>query len=179
MDFAADRSDETDMIADVFHATFTASEGPDEGALIGGLVRHLLVETPVDDLRVFTARTDDTLCGAILFTRLRFEADPRRVMLLSPVAVAPSWQGKGVGRGLIRHAIGDLRGEGVEIVVTYGDPAFYGRLGFIPVSERVLPAPYPLQHPEGWQAQSLDGKRLTPVSGPARPVPAFADPALW
>ncbi|MGB8811753.1 MAG: hypothetical protein WCC57_01060 [Paracoccaceae bacterium] len=52
-------------IGDLFTATFTASEGADEGALIGELARRLMAETPVQDLRVFTAWDRGELVGAI------------------------------------------------------------------------------------------------------------------
>ena len=110
---------------------------------------------------------------------MTYVGDPRRVFLLSPVAVATAHQGKGVGQRLIAHGLDALRREGVEIAVTYGDPAFYGRVGFVPVSEMDLPAPQPLSQPQGWIAQSLTDAPLTPLLGPARCVAAFDDPALW
>lgn len=72
-----------------------------------------------------------------------------------------------------------LRQEDVDISVTYGDPVFYGRVRFKPVSEADLPAPQSLQQPRGWSAQSLTDAPLTPLSGPASCVAAFDDPALW
>jgi putative acetyltransferase len=99
--------------------------------------------------------------------------------MMAPVAVATAHQSKGIGRRLITHALDALRQEGVDIAVTYGDPAFYGRVGFEPVSEADLPAPQPLNQPQGWIAQSLTDEPLTPLSGPAACVAAFDDPALW
>jgi putative acetyltransferase len=99
--------------------------------------------------------------------------------MMAPVAVATERQGKGIGQRLIAHGLDALRQEGVDIAVTYGDPAFYGRVGFNPVSEADLPAPQPLNQPQGWIAQSLTDAPLTPLRGPARCVAAFDDPALW
>ena len=93
--------------------------------------------------------------------------------------MATAHQGKGIGQRLIAHGLDALRQEGVDIAVTYGDPAFYGRVGFKPVSEADLPAPQPLNQPQGWIAQSLTDAPLTPLAGPAACVPAFDDPALW
>jgi putative acetyltransferase len=98
---------------------------------------------------------------------------------MAPVAVATERQGQGIGQRLIAHGLDTLRQEGVDIAVTYGDPAFYGRVGFNPVSEADLPAPQPLNQPQGWIAQSLTDAPLTPLRGPARCVAAFDDPALW
>jgi predicted N-acetyltransferase YhbS len=99
--------------------------------------------------------------------------------LMAPVAVASEHQGNGIGQRLIAHGLDALRQEGVDIAVTYGDPAFYGRSGFKPVTEAELPAPQPLNQPQGWIAQSLTEAPLTPLRGPARCVAAFDDPALW
>lgn len=54
----------------------------------------------------------------------------RRIALLSPLAVAPRAQGRGIGSELVRRvtALADERGE--PLVVLDGSPGFYGRLGF-------------------------------------------------
>ncbi len=179
MDFSTEHEAPAGAIAELFETTFTASEGPDEGALVGKLARRLIAQTPAEDLRVFTAWEDGAPVGCILFTRLTYPGDARTIFLLAPVAVATAHQGKGIGQRLIAHGLEEIRQEGVDIAVTYGDPAFYGRVGFEPVSEADLPAPQPLRHPQGWIAQSLTEAPLTPVRGPARCVAAFDDPALW
>lgn len=179
MDYTTDYEPHAESIANLFTATFTASEGPDEGALIGELARRLIAETPSEDLRVVTAWEDGALLGGIFFTRLTYEGDPRIVFMMAPVAVATEHQGKRIGQRLISYGLDELRQEGVDIAVTYGDPAFYSRVGFMLVSEADLPAPQPLGQPQGWIAQSLTEKSLTPFLGPSRCVAAFNDPALW
>lgn len=179
MHYSSDYETHADAIVELFASTFTASEGVEEGRLIGALVRRLIIETPAGDLRVFTAWEDGAILGGIFFTRLTYGNDPRTVFMMAPVAVATALQGQGIGQRLITHGLDALRQEGVDIAVTYGDPAFYGRVGFKPVSEAEWPAPQPLQQPQGWIAQSLTDAPLTPVSGPARCVAAFDDPALW
>lgn len=178
MDYVTDTGRRTDEIAALFETTFTASEGAEEGRVVGALARRLIETTPSDDLRVFCAVDGPRLAGAILFTRLRYP-DPRAVFLLAPVAVAPNYQGQRTGQALIRHGLDRIRAGGGEIAVTYGDPAFYARTGFRPVGTDTVPAPFPLGLPHGWQAQALTDAPLTPLAGPATCVPAFADPALW
>ncbi|AHM04849.1 GCN5-related protein N-acetyltransferase [Roseibacterium elongatum DSM 19469] len=163
----------------LFSDVFSDSDGADEGALIGKLVRQMLTRTPEADLVPYLALDGDSLIGAVLFTRLAFAQDPRTVFLLSPMAVATRWQGHGVGQALIRAALEDLRARGVDVAVTYGDPAFYGKTGFQPVSVEALAAPLPLSHPHGWIAQSLDGTPLTPISGGSACVAALDNPAYW
>ncbi|KUF09914.1 GNAT family N-acetyltransferase [Pseudoponticoccus marisrubri] len=169
----------TTALKDLFTRTFTASEGADEGALIGTLVQGLLADTPPADLRVFAVPDGEEAAAAVLFTRLRYAGDPRRVMLLSPMAVAPDRQGQGLGQALLTEALARLRAEGFEGAITYGDPAFYGKLGFRPLSPQMAPPPHPLSQPEGWIGQSLTDTPLTPLQGPATCAPALDDPAYW
>ncbi|MBF9061333.1 GNAT family N-acetyltransferase [Rhodobacterales bacterium HKCCSP123] len=178
MDVSDQIAGQEPAIAALFASTFTASEAAEEGAVIGALVARLLSDVPRDALRAFTASDKGKLVGGVIFTPLTYP-DPRRVMLLSPMAVAPDRQGEGIGQRLIAHALDRLRAEGTDVAVTYGDPAFYGKTGFAPVSEAVLPAPMPLSHPQGWIAQSLTDAPLSPVNGPAACVRPFRSPELW
>ena len=166
-------------IAALFARTFTASEGEAEGALIGGLVRDMLAGTPAADGLAFTASEGGALLGAVVFSRISWAEDARTAFLLSPAAVAPERQGEGIGQAMIRFALGALRARGVEIALTYGDPNYYGKVGFAPVPETVAPAPLPLSQPQGWLALSLTGAPLAPLRGAARCVPALMRPELW
>jgi len=163
----------------VFEDTFTASEGAEEGALVGDLARGLLSHTDAQDLRVVVALDESDVAGSILFTRLRYAQDPREVFLLSPVAVRPGWQGKGVGQSMINHGLAALKEEGVAVVLTYGDPAYYARVGFAQISTDVATAPLPLSHPHGWLGQSLEGEALVPLQGACTCVPAMDRPEVW
>jgi putative acetyltransferase len=166
-------------ITDFFSATFCAAEGATEGALIGGLVQKLLTETAPKDIHVFTALRDGALVGAAIFTRLVYAHDVRQVFLLSPMAVASNSQRQGIGQALLRHALARLREASIEIVITYGDPRFYGKLGFTAITEEMAPAPLPLSHPHGWVAQSLRGNGFAPLKGPSICVTALSDPHFW
>ncbi len=179
VEFTTSYKDRAGEIVALFTATFANSEGAEEGNLIGGLVREMLATLPEDDMTVFCALEDGALVGTIVFTRLSFPSDNRWVVLLSPVAVATSAQGRGVGQALIRHGLHRLRRDGVDVAVTYGDPSFYGRIGFQPVTELVVPAPLTLQFPVGWQAQSLTEQPLEPLPGPSRCVAPLDNPDLW
>lgn len=166
-------------IVELFTATFTASEGAGEGALVGDLARRLLGTTAEGDLFVFTAREAGAVVGAVVFSRLSYDADERTVFLLSPVAVATDRQREGIGQRLIGQGLSALRQAGVDVAVTYGDPAYYSRVGFVPITEAAARPPFPLSRPEGWLGRSLTGEALAPLAGTARCVAAFDDPALW
>ena len=181
MEFRAHEPRDASAIEHLFSSVFAEAEGESEGALIGTLARDLLAQTAPHDLYGFAAVEQRDLVGAILFSRLRFENDPesRTVFLMAPVAVHSDHQGRGVGQSLIRHGLDVLRTNGVEVVVTYGDPAFYAKMGFQPLSPETIPAPVALSQPEGWLGQSLTDDPLAPIAGPCSCVAAFDDPAYW
>jgi putative acetyltransferase len=179
MDYVTDYEGRVDEIARLFSSTFAASEGVDEGALIGRLALRLMTETPPEDVRVLVAWDRGAAIGAIIFSRLTYESDNSPVFVLGPVAVAPDRQNEGIGQRLISLGIDLLRKAGVDLAVTYGDPGFYSRVGFKAITQDEVPAPFPLQHPEGWLGQTLTGAPLIPIRGPARCVAAFDDPVFW
>jgi len=166
-------------LIDLFSATFTASEGPDEGELVGNLVRDLLADTPTGDIRVFCAEDEGNLIGAAIFTRLTYPEDAYVVFLLSPMAVASDRQRQGVGQALLSNALNALRCEGVQVAITYGDPKYYGRLGFVLISEDQARAPLPLSFPHGWIGQSLTGEQMPHIQGPSICVRALNRSDVW
>lgn len=166
-------------IIDLFAATFTASEGPDEGVLIGGLVRDLLADTPSADIRVFCAEDEGQVIGAAAFTRLTFSEDPRSVVLLSPMAVSTERQRQGIGEALLAHALASLRSEGIEVAITYGDPNYCGQVGFMSIIEDQVRAPLPLSFPHGWLGQSLTEQQMPSLQGPTVCVSALNRVDVW
>ena len=120
----------------VFYHSFAQSEGKAEGQTIKTLVQNFLTTTASEDIYTFCANSanppsdePNQLVGAVILTRLFNDAGVE-LFMLSPMAVLPTEQGTGVGQGLIRHALGTLKVNGVQAAVTYGDVRFYGQLGF-------------------------------------------------
>jgi putative acetyltransferase len=179
VDITTDIQGREQELIDLFAATFTTSEGLDEGARIGELVHDLLLETPGDDIRVFCAEDHDKIIGAAIFTRLIYPADPHIVFLLSPMAVASGRQRQGIGQTLLSHALKALRSEGIQIAVTYGDPNFYGRVGFRLITEDKVRAPLPLSLPHGWLGLSLTTEQMPTLEGPAICVSALNRSDVW
>jgi len=179
MDFRLDHRGHETAIAELFRATFTASEGASEGELIGSLAADLMAQTPAKDLRVFTAMQDGRLVAAVVFSRLSFPQDARQVALLSPMAVATDQQSKGIGQSLLAFALGTLRTDGVGVVMTYGDPVFYSKAGFCQITEGQARAPLPLSMPFGWLGQCLTGPEFAPLQGPSFCVAPLNRPDVW
>ncbi len=179
MEFSSGYKNHTDDIVNLFKATFSASEGAEEGNLIADLVTCFFRSTKESDLFVFSAWDKGALVGSIIFSRLSFIEDARQVFILAPVAVETSRQGQGVGQDLLIYGLREIRKSGVDIAVTYGDPAYYSKVGFIQVTEQEIAPPLALQFPHGWQAQSLTHDSLTPLIGPSKCVEALNKAAYW
>lgn len=170
-------SDASELEA-LFVSVFTKSEGETEGAMVGGLAKEMLAETDPLDLHGFVAVEGKQIVGAILFSRLTFEQDVE-AFILSPVAVASDQQGRGVGQELIKFGLQELKQRGVQIVTTYGDPAYYCKVGFEPLSPELIRPPFELSQPEGWIGQSLAGDPIKPISGRCSCVKALSNPVYW
>ena len=146
--------------------------------MIGRLSKDLVNTTNKNDLYGFVARDDNQITGSIFFSRIKYECGIN-CFLLAPAAVRTDLQGRGIGQELIKFGIDALSKGGVELVLTYGDPAFYSKVGFQAVTEAMIPAPMTLRRPEGWMAQSLTGKDIQPIKGQSSCVEALNKPEYW
>ena len=179
MEFATQYNDRKREISDLFKVTFTTSEGVEEGALIGSFVEKMLATTDAADIFVFSALQSGVLAGAAIFTRMRYPQDERTVFILSPMAVASTQQGKGIGQKLLTFGLNTLKDNGVDVALTYGDIDFYSKVGFRHISTTDAQPPLPLTYPEGWLGESLTNGPLEPLQGSSVCVDALNDPALW
>lgn len=178
MEFERIGKDRASDLTQLFTSTFGSSEGADEGAVIGSLVAKL--SSDIDDLEIccFGAVENQQLVGAIFFTRLHFP-DRAPIYILAPVAVSTEHQRSGVGKALIRHGLNELANHGALVAVTYGDPSYYEKVGFKPLSENVLKAPLELSMPHGWLGLSLTQETIQARAERPTCVDAFRDPAYW
>jgi predicted N-acetyltransferase YhbS len=170
--------DSKEEVTSLFASVFTASEGEKEGSLIGALASELSSKIDNEEIICFGTYDQETIIGAIFFTRLRFN-ESIRVYMLAPVAVSTRHQRTGVGQALIKYGLNELKNRSVAVAVTYGDPAFYAKVGFEPLSEDVIRAPLELSMPEGWLGQSLTGEPIAPISHRPTCVEEFNDPVYW
>lgn len=86
---------------------------------------------------------------------------------VGPISVLPEHQGCGIGSRLMRHGLEELRRRGAAGCVLVGEPAFYGRFGFVQAAPLLLPE----VPPEYFQALAFQG-----------PLPAASvafDPAFF
>ena len=121
-----ERPGDRDAVRDIHRRAFG-----DHGPVVADLVDTLRDTGPALSL---IAEQDGQAVGHVMFTRSLLDA-PRRlvdVQVLSPLAVLPEHQRRGVGAALIRHGLAALPEREVPLVFLEGDPAYYSRFGFTP-----------------------------------------------
>ncbi len=165
-------------IINLFTKVFSDSENITEGNLIGDFVSALISTTESQDLIGFVLSSNESLLGCIFFSRLIVPSG-QAAFILSPVAIATGEQRKGYAQQLINYGLNHLTASGVELVFTYGDPNYYSKVGFKPISETVVKAPLTLSQPEGWLAQPLNGNSITTMQGASQCVEALNQQGLW
>ncbi|EWT02425.1 acetyltransferase [Intrasporangium oryzae NRRL B-24470] len=123
------------------------AELPADHAAVDEVVRRAFAKEPkvadmVAAIRVspryragfaLVARADDRVVGYVMLsgTDLVDDAGNRReILTLTPLAVAPEYEGRGIGSALVRAAVEEADRRGEPLVVLEGSPRFYGRLGF-------------------------------------------------
>ena len=179
MDIISARDERNNALVELFRQTFTDSEGAEEGDFIADLVAALFKQAGSQDLQIYTARAEAGIVGCILFSRLHFDQDARHTFLLSPVAVATKFQKQGIGQTLLTRGLAAEQRRGVDVVLTYGDPAYYSQVGFAQIDAQIAQPPLPLSYPHGWLGQALSEQELRPLAGPSRCLEPFNNPALW
>ena len=147
---------------------------PDEDLL--PLVRELLQEAPI--ALSLAGIIGSSLVGHVIFTICGVAGSSDKVALLGPLAVAPAWQKQGIGSMIVRAGLKRLENAGVTQVYVLGDPAYYGRLGFLPETRVAPPYPLPAEWRGAWQSISL-GSAEPPSRGRLSVPPPWLRPALW
>jgi putative acetyltransferase len=133
-----ERSDDFDAIAQVVEAAFTS---PVEAKLVEDIRAspHYVPELSL------VAEHEGRVVGHVMLSYSTLvDGDTERAILqLSPLAVAPDMQGRGIGSALVPAAcaLADARGE--PLVVLEGSPAYYGRFGFEPSADYRIQLPIP------------------------------------
>jgi predicted N-acetyltransferase YhbS len=104
-----------------------------------------------------TASVGSFLVGSVRMGPVRAGATP--FVMLGPLAVDPSFEGRGIGGTLTRAAIEGARKAGDGLVILVGDAPYYGRLGFAPVPPGRLVLPGPVDPARLLWLELVDGFR--------------------
>ncbi|NAZ76543.1 GNAT family N-acetyltransferase [Kineococcus sp. T13] len=140
----------------------------DHGPLVADLVDDLRARVGAGRGTSLVAQAADGVVGHVGLTDALLDA-PRRlvtVSVLSPLAVLPAAQRRGVGRALVAAALRHESARGVPLVFLEGDPGYYSRLGFEPGAPRGFRKPslripdaafqvFPLPAHEPWMTGTL------------------------
>jgi putative acetyltransferase len=121
----AERSDDVAAIAAVVEAAFGS---PVEAQLVADIRAS---ENFVPELSLVAA-LDGRIVGHVMvsYAALHDNGQQRRICILSPLAVAPDWQRRGVGSALVRAVAAAVDARDEPLIMLEGSPAYYGRLGF-------------------------------------------------
>ncbi|MFN8662328.1 MAG: N-acetyltransferase [Thermomicrobiales bacterium] len=77
------------------------------------------------------AEEQGEIVGHVAFSLVSIADEPGTWYGLGPVSVAPSRQRQGIGTALIETGLAQVRDLGADGCVLLGDPAYYGRFGFV------------------------------------------------
>jgi putative acetyltransferase len=145
------------------------------------LVESLLADPSAQPLLSLVAEEAGTVIGHVLFTRLSLLGPdkPPAASILAPLAVIPSAQRSGAGRGLIESGSELLASRGVRLLFVLGDPRYYTKHGFTPASPHGLRAPYPIEPEAAWMVRALGDHALGSTEAQVRCADALTPEKYW
>ena len=131
------REDPSDVGA-VRRVHLAAFEGPAEAALVDALREggHI-----VPALSLVAVTPDDDVVGHVVCSRGSIAERPS--LGLGPIGVLPDHQGAGIGSALIHAVIGAADALDEPCIALLGNPAFYGRFGFVASTRHGIDPPDP------------------------------------
>lgn len=152
--------------------------GESEGSVIVQLVHNMLRDETARPLISLVIDEKEKIIGHVIFSSITIEGHENiTASILAPLAISKKNQKKGYGTKLIKSGLDILSRRGVEIVLVYGDPKYYNRIGFN--SAHHIEAPNKLQYPEAWMALELKDGALSKVAGIARCAISLSAPEYW
>ena len=130
------------------------TQRPEDASAVRALLLSAFVDEPeVAGLEValqarpdsagLVAEEEGEVVGHVRLTRGWVDAPEALVpvLVLSPLAVRPDHQGRGLGRALVAGALDEAESRGAPAVFLEGDPGYYSRLGWRPAGEIGVTAP--------------------------------------
>ncbi|MDW7685063.1 MAG: N-acetyltransferase [Bacillota bacterium] len=120
------------------------------------------------------AETEGKIVGQIMFTRavVRQGGKEHEMLTLAPLAVAPDYQGKGIGGRLIEAGHQVARELGFKSALLVGHPAYYPRFGYRPAETFGIVTGLELP-PDVFMACELSEDGLGGVQGRVEFAPEF------
>ena len=91
---------------------------------------HDLREDGLITLGLVATDDEGQVVGYVAFSPVIVQGEDLQWVGMAPLAVDEKYRGQGLARQLVYEGLDSLNEFGYAAVVTLGDPAFYGRLGF-------------------------------------------------
>lgn len=151
------RDDDWPAIREVHRAAFGG--GRRTGDVVVSLVDELRADPAlyVPDLS-FVSMSGNVVAGHVMNTWNLVGDVP--VLQLSPLGVLPEHQGQGHGAALARASVDAVRERGEPALIVEGNPAYYGRFGFVRADELGLLPPPEALYDSAVQVVVFDEARL-------------------
>jgi putative acetyltransferase len=147
--------------SDIIHQVHLSAFPDEENAQVAKIALDLLVEKTQPKTVSLVAEMDGKIVGHICFSPTYVESNNEFLgYILAPLAILPKYQKQGVGSRLIQEGLMQLKAQNTQIVFVYGDPAYYGKFGFSVEVAEGYNVPYKLKYPFGWQALTLNEKKI-------------------
>ena len=176
--FSLSKTNKAKSIQHFFKNVFTKSEGKKEGNVVSTLSFKLAKLIDEKNIIGIEGKINNKIVAYIFLTKLSFKEDCL-VYLLAPVAVDNKIQKKGIGKKIIKFGIKYLKKHKVDILMTYGDPSYYSKVGFKKTKVSIVPAPYKLSQPIGWLINKISSKKLNKFKSKPNCVRPFRNKKLW
>jgi len=146
------------------------------------LARALILDDAYVPSLSFAAEEGGKLIGHVLFTRAWLNRDDGMpgfpLLLLAPLSVVPGSQREGIGTVLVEAAITLARDGGEIAMLVFGDPAFYGRFGFVAAGPSGIRPPHPAEPEWGWQVLEL-AEGILGAPGTLKVAAPLDSPEMW
>ena len=151
-----------------------------ENDLEANIAVDLLSDEIATSVVSLVAENDNGIVAHIAFSQVTNLKDASLVAyILAPLAVRTEYQKEGIGSQLIQQGLEHLSSKGIDTVLVYGDPNYYGRFVFSENLAKGFLPPYGLKFPHGWLGltfnQANDQKWPIQITC----VEVLNNPVLW
>ena len=114
-------------------AVFTASESPEDGALVRRLIEEIRSKRfYIPELELVMVDEQEEIIGYCMFSRFHLEGKyENELLLLTPVAVKTALQRQHISKELIEYGFEKAVAMGYRAVIVEGNPMNYRNRGFV------------------------------------------------
>ena len=134
-------------VKDVFFNSFTE----EEALITYPVISQIITKSSQIMSLCLGWEQEKRIVGAIAFTPVFFDSSSViSACILASLAVHNTYQKNGTTINLINKAKKDLSDKGIDALLVYRDPSYYGKYGFeVELGKHFIP-PYKLQYEFGW-----------------------------